>query len=388
VGYYRNRWYPKRRYNQQSTNSDLTRSSSYQQSWSFVRSSLFKFDEFKFELFAAFYGKKYGDGAKQYLCKAHRHWRSGTTKMRRETEKRILSCVPPFLDKPDQFKLLSFQIPSIVEQQKNEIRSYSIPLSQLSQHYKNLAKKIIDKEYRLDWFINTVFPDQEVVEFINVLRFTMVDCLRQSYAQVREDIATFHQTVPQIDASVRLTYSILLLSCHVNIDTFELPSESQLDIVIPTPRLVTEFKDFYRKYLLEHALAQSKQETVSAVNRQFGITDFRGFIAQLEKMRSDQEYDSTLQIMGHGGTVSIHLQRKNLTKLNLSTVKYVLMLLAVGIVALGLITALSHVRRPGMAWLLIIFPIGAACALWSKITETRSEAKEYERRRRARITTS
>ena len=79
----------------------------------------------------------------------------------------------------------------------------------------------------------------------------------------------------------------------------------------PTPRLVTQFREQYRKILLDHTLEQCKFESIDQANRQVALSDVRAVVAQLERTSSDQEYDSTLKVQGYGGTLRIHLQKKN-----------------------------------------------------------------------------
>jgi hypothetical protein len=92
----------------------------YYHSLEFVRQEFFNLDVFAFQRFLAFYTRKYGYGATQYLNRTYYNWRSGITSMSKQTERRILECVPPFLEKDKQFQLLSFYIPSVIEQQKCE----------------------------------------------------------------------------------------------------------------------------------------------------------------------------------------------------------------------------------------------------------------------------
>lgn len=334
-----------------------------------------------------FYARKYGDGPKRYLQRTYPHWRSGTTNMASQTERRILVCVPPFLDKVKQFELLSFQIPAVIQQQNSELKVRSTRMPELEATYHNLAKSILEREYKLDWFVNEVFPSEELAEFLNVFKYTAIDCLRQSFTQVSEDLLLLHDFLPKINASVDISYHIALLDCTLDVDVYPPHETTGLNISIPEPRLVTQFRDQYKTILLDHALTQCKVVAAGHANRQIALADVQMVVTQLERTKSDQEYDSTIEVQGHGGTLRLHLKKRNLLRLRYAIAKQTVKLL-IAICISGLVVVWLCVKG---YWPILIclgfICIGSIGSIWGKFNELKTEVKEYERRRATRLKT-
>ncbi len=108
-----------------------------------------------------------------------------------QTSRRILECVPPLLGKEEQFRILAFYIPSILQQQKERLKYVRFKVSELYEAYSAIINGIKDQEYKLDWFVSKVFSEQEIQEFLDVFKYTMVDSLARSYSSIREDLALF-----------------------------------------------------------------------------------------------------------------------------------------------------------------------------------------------------
>jgi len=390
TSYYGRRWYPRRRshYSRRTSRDTSPSTSPYGKSLQFVRSEFFRLDPFTFERFSDFYAGKYGDGSKQYMRRTYPKWKTGTTNMAGQTERRILECVPPFLPKDKQFELLSFQVPSVIHQQKSGLKASRIKASDIETTYRQLAVTVAEHEYTLDWFVNAVFPVQEVNEFLNVFKFTMLDCLRQSYAQVRQDLMLMHGILPDLDGSVHLSYQIALLDCPVEVDVYPPPGAAELAIAMSEPSLVTQFRDRYRTILLDHALTQCKAEAVGHANRQVALADVEAVVAQLQRTSSDQEYDTTLEVQGHGGTLSIRLQKKNLLRLRYAIAQQTFKLLFVlGLTGVAVVFLCIKGLWPVLFYLGII-PLGIIGSIWGTLQELKSEVTEYERQRATRLAAS
>lgn len=389
MSYSRRRFYPRRRwYSHSATMPQSVVSSPYMRSLEFVRGEFFNLDPFTFAQFADFYGQKHGEGAKRYLQRTYSSWKSGATGTSGQTEYRLLACVPPFLDKSKQFELLSLQIPAVVHQQKSGLKASQIKASDLEITYRQLAATIVEHDYKLDWFVNEVFQAQEVTEFLNVFKFTMLDCLRLSYAQVNQDLMLMHDILPDLDGSVHLSYQIALLDCPVEVDVYPPPGPVQLAITMSEPSLVTQFRDRYRTILLDHALAQCKAEAVGHAHRQIALADVETVVAQLQRTSSDQEYDTTLEVQGHGGTLRIRLQKKNLLRLRYAIAQQTMkLLLALGVTGVGVAFLCVKGWWPILLYLGII-PLGIIGSIWGKLQELKSEVTEYERQRATRLAAS
>ncbi|MCC6487274.1 MAG: hypothetical protein IT364_07220, partial [Candidatus Hydrogenedentes bacterium] len=162
MGYYHynQRWRSHRA--TRSTTAKRHPNSAYSQSLAYVKAQFLDLSPSTFESLAIFYSKKYGAGAGSYLGKAYPEWQTGNRKMASQTEKRILQCVPPFLPREKQFKILSFYVPQIIEQQRDLLRTPEIPFSGLRDTYSALATAVKEKKFEIDWFVVEVFGAEEV----------------------------------------------------------------------------------------------------------------------------------------------------------------------------------------------------------------------------------
>ena len=226
-----------------------------------------------------------------------------------QTERRIMKCVPPFLNKAKQFELLSFQMASLIREHERELRSTRTWASELTDKYSTLAAKVLQRDYDLDWFVKDVFPQAELDEFVNVFRYTTLDSLRESLTQVRKDLAMVHELTPTLDGTMEVSYRIALLDCPLYVDVCPQPNEPELDIPLPRPQFVTHFSDQYKRILLDHALLGRRIQHGEERNRQMAVSEVHAFIAELRTTKSDREYDLTLEVQGHGGTLCIRLQK-------------------------------------------------------------------------------
>jgi hypothetical protein len=390
MGYYGRRSYRRRKrgYSHRPSPQKSAPSSTYGKSMEFVRQEFFHLETERFERFANCYAQKFGDGAKQYLRRTFPRWKSGMTEMASGTEQRILEFVPPFLDTEKQFKLLSFQIPSVIQQQRSEIRTAFVRASSLKNTYLSLALNLVKRDYQLDWFVKDIFSADEVAEFIEVFKYTMADCLRQSFLMVRKDLTLLQEVLPRIDSSVEINYHIGLLQCPLELDKFPSPEEMLLEIELPTAQLATRFHEQYKRILLNHALAHCQTEIADQANRQIALYDIQTVIGQLQRTNSSQEYESTIEVKGLGGTLRIILQKKNLNRIQFAVARQILFLIF-AICSTGLIGAwLYFSNLAGVLFLFGIISFGIIGGICSRLQELRSEINEYERKRTTRPTAS
>lgn len=387
--YHRRRWYGSSRGRRRSrATSDNHRSPPpYDQSLAFVRKEFFNLSECKFQDFVEYYASKYGDGPRSYLSRTYRTWRTGQTRMSRQTERRILECVPPFLDTDKQFQLLAFYIPPVIAQQRRQLDARHLSLSEMADHYVQIAQTLMSNEYELDWFVREVFSAEEIMEFFNVFRFTMIDGLRQSYHDVRNDLVALRKACAATDAAIDVEYQIALLDCPLEIDARPTSLPLSLDIAAPEPRLVTEFRQQYRQILLEHVVQSRATIRTGDIRQRIALSDVDAVIRQLQRTKSDQEYESTLAIEGRGGNFTVRFEKKNPLRLQYA--------IAVESVKLGIVATISAALAFWMfakgLWPLLFYvafiPLVILSAVWTKLQSLRSELKEYERKRRTGVAT-
>lgn len=303
-----------------------------------------------------------------------------------QTERRILECVPPFLSKTKQVQLLSFQIPSVIRQQKLDRRLERVRASELEETYSVLAQGLIDKDYRLDWFVKEVFAEAEVEEFLSVVRYTMLDCLRHSYVRVRQDLALIHGFRPDLDGTLAMSYHIAVLDCPLETDAYPPSGGAQLPVWLSAPRLITEFGEQYRTILLDHALAQYKVESGAEANRQLVLSDLQAVVDQLNRTSPDQEYDATLEVQGQGGVVRIRFQKKNLLRLRYSIAKQLLKFIFAVCLTVVVVIWVCLKGVWAILFYLGIVALAILSSMWSTLQKLRFEVSEYERQRATRLT--
>jgi len=360
-------------------------SKSYSKSLKFVRNEFFNLDQLGFDRFLYLYERKYGPGPTQYVKKIYSSWRSGMTKMVRKTEERILICVPPVLNKEKQFKLLAIQIPEIIRQQKKGFKDLEMCTSNLVEVYNKAAQNVVKRQYNLDWFVSEVFPPEELEEFLNVIKYTMLDCLKQSYQSVCKDLNQLDNYIPKTSGAVQISYNISLFSRNLKFDVFPLPNFHALKLPMIEPLFVTKFQYYYKKFLLDHAIKQYKEEAIGQVNNQIAISDVEAVAAQLKKIGNDQEYDTSLDIKGNGGSIHLHLQKKNLGRLqNEIVIGYFKLLLIICAVCVGGYWVLEQ-ELYAILFIGGFFLLSFLVATWDNIKDLEREVRKYERKRRTQF---
>jgi len=293
--------------------------SPYAKSLQLVRREFFKFDPFQFAQFTDFYAHKYGEAAKQYLRRTYAEWRSGATRMAEQTEKRILECVPPFLDTSQQFQILGFYVPAF-EKWVRTLCGEQVLVSEMSAAYQSIVTAIVHKEWHLDWFVREVFAPAEVQDFIDVFKYTILDRLRQSYAQVCTDLRLLGKIHLPHEACVEVSYHVAFLDCPLDIDTITPPGPPHLDILLPRPPMLSRFDKQYQQILFAHDMEKQNVEHRGRLSGQFALRDVKSLSSHLTLTTSQQEYDSSIEVCCEGGTLCLRLEKKNILKLRLALV--------------------------------------------------------------------
>ena len=353
------------------------------QSLEFVRRCFFSFDDSSFSQLADFYSNKYGKGAKQYLLRTYPLWKSGTTKMSGQTEKRILLCVPRFLDAKQQFELLSFQVPRVIRQHEIAIRASQISVLRLADTFEEFAGSIHKNRYSLEWFVREVFTAEQINEFLQVIEYCSLDCLRRSYELVTSDLKLLRELLTRIENVRDVLYHVSLLDSELDLTELHAAEYRALNLTISEPRLVTQFRVYYRQMLLEHVLEQIKQDSVREVANSFALSDAESLYSRIQNADGSREYSMELLLDGNGGTLKLLIEKKDLDRLRAQLAMENLKLFF-AFVCMAAVTV--WMCRAGL-WFLFIYgwfvPLGILGAIWSESTSLKSEIEEYERQRRA-----
>jgi ABC-type multidrug transport system fused ATPase/permease subunit len=338
-----------------------------------------------------YYGKKYGTAPQSYLKRTYEKWKSGETGMSGQTGTRVLECVPRFLGKEEQFQMLQFYIPSILSKWKAYTKTRTQNIEELHTTFFNIAKLIKENDYTLDWFVKNVFSQEEIDEFMGVLRFTMLDTLNRSYNSMREDISFFYSNLigklSQIDASIALKYSVNLLACTVELTTTEPVLKDDLILDIEPPDMVTKFTREYRKILLNYSMDCIKHDAHESGRRHLGLYDLNSLLNSVKNVQDHNEYNARLVIEGSAGSFFIDIEKK-------SQLRFALMIFkkAVALASIVLALALACIFLGDMAIPLCVILgyviVFTLVSLIGSIRDLCMEMKEYERRKTKRVAES
>lgn len=384
------RWYPRRLKYNRRTSPQKTRkiASSTSRAIRFLKTEFFSFNHTVFSKFSRIYGKKYGYKSQIELIQTYPHWKSGQTRMSGKTIKKILECVPLCLSKEAQFKLLCFQIPSVLHQQKLAMKIHHIEAWQLDETYQQIADRIMASKYTVEWFLKDLFLNGELNEFVNLFKFMLLDSLRQSFKQVQQDLTLMYKLLPTLDSGVDLQYRVNLFDCNLKIDFSRPPINKDFTISIPEPILVSQYRDKYQQMLMEHALSHRQSEIEGQVNHHLALTDIQNLVSQLGEITSHHEYDSSMTLQGSGGIMRLRLFSKNLMSLRFSIAKQAVKLIftlgafaiATGIM-LNISTLIPFIIILGFITLYMV------SSTFTKLRLLGLEAIEYERKHTKRFAT-
>lgn len=284
--------------------------------------------------------------------------------------------------------MLQFYIPSILSQWKAHAKARSLKIEELDNTFTSIAKKVMEDDYTLHWFVRNVFSQEEIDEFIGVLRYTMLDTLKRSYNCIRDDISFIYSNVigklSQIEAVITLEYVIDLLGCRIELSGKKPLLEESFLLNLKPPNMVTKFNAEYREILLDYSINCIKHDAHDSGRKHIGLYDLDSLLSSLKKVRDDNEYTAGLSIEGSGGSFSIKIERKNQLHVQFEILKraailaLVLIVLALAYIFLtDIVLPLSYFIVIGMFYFLA-WSIGG-------IRDSYKEMKKYEQRKTNRF---
>jgi len=160
--------------------------------------------------------------------------------------------------------------------------------------------------YRLDWFVREVFDPAELDDFLNVFRYTMLDCLRQA-------------------------------------------------------------------------------EAMGQAGRKVALSDIHAHVARLGQTTPDQEYDSSLEVRGQGGTLWIRVAKRNLLRLRFALAMQALKVFVV--VAFSVFGGIWLCSKGPWPILIAggIISLSITSCVWDRLQKLRAEVRKHERKRKTWI---
>jgi hypothetical protein len=298
-------------------------------------------------------------------------------------KRRVLECVPKFLNVDKQFKILSFYIPSAIENHSSAYSNKSINADELNDFYFQLTQNAFSKDYYLDWFVKKVFSDEEINGFQSVIKYTVLEKLNQSYKFVKEDLIAFSKILKRLDDAVDVEYRVSSMNIRINLNNFVSFKEQKELITIPPPNIVTRHDEWYRNILLDHSLESIANKKKAQFSQIFALRDIELITSYLNKRKSRDEYETCVEANGKGGKAIITIIKKNITLMKFNLFKLGIKCLIIYSVSAAIILFLFNADYGAFlfygllfgGWMIFISPI-------QKILEQQKEIKEYERKRK------
>lgn len=302
-----------------------------------------------------------------------------------QTGTRILTCVPRFLSREDQISLLKFYLPWIQTLKEADLSSSSISADSLIESYEEAARHVLERDFKLDWFINEVFSADEVREFLQAFKFMLLKRLELSYQCVCRDLERLNDLVRRVDFPVSVDYHIHYLGRPLRLDGSAVPDSQAFRITQPVPQLFQTTDQHLLKVLSNDALQMRKDQEDATVKAFVSANDVQMALGQIQ-VGSNQEIDSTIEANGEGGRITLHFVRRDVQRMRYEVSKNGWMFGGVCVLIAGIY---FHGLNHGYIGLLL-FPggfvaFGILAALWGTYQESKKELEDYERKKTARF---
>lgn len=354
----------------------------------YIKECFFNFSPIELETFSNHYGGMYGLDAMKYLLKTYNKWKTGITKTSGQTINRILLCVPKFLNKSQQFEILRFYIPLIIDKWMKKIPKNGINTDNLYTKFHEITLIIKNETYNLDWFVSKVFTRKEINEFLDVLKYTILDILDRSYKNVYSDMNTIaidiNKNISQIDCVAETTYYIHLLKTSFNIN-HDIEIKQPLSLDIDCPLLVSQYKEEYSNILLEHLLKFLENDAIKSKKKYISLYDIQELTGKLKSIDMDSEFNFNLSASGLGGIFNIKLDRKNKNNFIKNIFKNILWIFLTIIGCSSIILIASALSLDTIILFIILIGVYNIVLFSININQIISAMKEYERKRTKKL---
>ncbi len=365
-----------------------TPSTASSQARAYILNHFFDLDSETLALVVEFYGNEHGDGARKYFESTFNKWRTGNVQPRRETQDRILHCVPRFLSSEKQFEILSFYIPEYLSDTLLRSRVSRLKIEELPQAFKNAASRCVESEPNLDWFVEGVFSEEEIAAFVDVARYTILDQLHRSYAAVRFDLLTAPIHLAGIDALVNVHYHLDLLGGEVLLNG-SIPTLPPIAFQMPSmPLLIVRHQQQYERLLINHEVDMLTNQNIQSSRNLVGQLDLATLRDAVASISKSDSMESQFEAHCAGGVFKGTISRKNLFALKAQLLGRITVALpsAVAMIA-GVIVLVIDKDLCGFGFIVGFLSLGVILGLWGWVIEKHKEVNEYERRKAHGFTT-
>jgi len=284
--------------------------------------------------------------------------------------------------------LLKFYLPWIQTLKEAELSSSSISADSLVQSYEEAARHVLERDFKLDWFINEVFSADEVREFLQAFKFMLLKRLELSYQCVCGDLERLNDLVRRVDFPVSVDYYIHYLGRSLSLTSPTVPNPQAFRINQPVPRLFQTTDEHLLKVLSDDAIQMRNEQEDATVKAFISANDVQMALSQIQ-VASSQEIDSTIDANGEGGRITLHFIRRDVQRMRYEASKSGWMFGGACVLIAGIY---FHGLNHGYIGLLL-FPggfvaFGILAALWGTFQESKKQLEDYERKQTARFAKS
>jgi hypothetical protein len=285
----------------------------------FVRERFFQFDEVRREFVIMHYSKLYGENAGRYLRDTFRKWETGSVRMSRQSELRILECVPRYMTKEDQYELLLLNAPAITNQRKY-LRAWPssqapISVKQLHTAYVAEINTLKNSAIALTWFVKNVFTDEEIDEYVQCLRFVAIEQQLRNYTAVMTDLRQMLPLPTVQGCKVSAFYLDYLQGCCLELDNVGDFGQLKLDIDNPIPALISRIGMANAKLISDRVLRMEHKIVDGAGSVRIGIHDLHSFLNSIRRATDGPDYDANITVVGSGGSMHIEIKKRSIARL-------------------------------------------------------------------------
>lgn len=352
-----------------------------------IRAKFFALSPQDFRLFAAFYGRKYGSGPLNYLYKTYSSWCSGSVGMAGQTETRILECVPRFMATRELFDLLQIYSVAFTETLERAAGKKDILVSALPSHFETLARKAIETQPKLDWFVTNIYSSAEIDEYASVVRYAYLDRLRRCYKAICDDLVVLTNDLDNIDAEIDLEYRITSLEVVVKLGFEDVVLPNDLKVDISPPSLVSRHSEDYHRTMTRDTVLTQVEETAGA--GRIAVMRYDLGNARLAIQEAKGTVTCEIELRGKGGKAIGRFSKLKRSDLWISFFRSIGIVIGFFVLIIaGFAFSANKKELRGLIGLVAIYGgLGVLATQGIAAVETFQRVIRYERRKTTRIAT-
>lgn len=387
MAYYRN-W--KRRNSYRARHSPATPASQSERirAATVAKANAFVFNKFRglipaeFEAYSRWYERENGKSAYDYLCKTYPDWKSGAVSMSAQTRKRILAGIPRVMTRSEQFQLLGFYAPHLLNVHRESTRNKTVNSADFVKLYDSCVQSILGQFHNIDWFVTAVFSQAELNAFQNVIRFILLKNLEESFYSVKSDLFAIVRCVHRLDAEVTLSYRVGFLGATVLASKLESLEHASLRVKLPDLSHEDASQPELAAIMAECRLNESMKSDFGSAMQFLAIQDLSAAVLQMST-RLDAEWNADITVEGKGGTATLRILKRSVEKLKAQmAITFGWMIVAViSVITVATLTFKS--RRPNPIFAIVggVFGLAWLNSLWNTLKTHKETIENYERRK-------